>query len=223
MSRAQKNELILFDESDIVLREESNPRSVINLVPPYLQTQIKVIPEEFLDMEEEELKVAGRCDIVENRLKHSFWHEYTNAQLKGRSMNLVNVYSGVCSSHYFKNSIIHNSYKLAYILIPPASYRIALDELLSISLEQIRDIMTTPHRDAKGKVDAKLAAVKVKIADSIIMRVKGAVVQKVEQKNLNVNVDVEDYDEKLRELEAQINKTQGNVIDVEEKATEGKD
>lgn len=182
-------------------------------------SRLQAIPEDVHVMTDKELEGTGNITFYDRRLRHAWHIELTNATKRRLKMNMANIWGGVCSKDYFHKIVINNSFKLAYITRPPFDYRVSLEELLSLGIEQLREILLLPHVNEKGKVDARMADVKAKIVQDIVNRVHGQVIQRVEVKsqNMNVNVEatrevesVEDIDAKIRELESQLN--QGQVL-----------
>jgi hypothetical protein len=229
----KKDELEIIKKEDIDLRDLSNPRSVINLVPSSVANGMRAIPLEVFTMPEEELKLAAHADITENRLRHSFWLEYGHALLGDRKMNMAQVYNGVCRREYWNQQIITNSFKLAYILTPPPDYKVQMAELLTLGLAQLRDILTMPLATEHPKtgemvVDARLAAVKARIVEDLMTRSHGHPLRQIEvtSKNMNLNVevaseaqaetrDVAELDAKIKQLEGELSKQK--ALDVQGK------
>jgi len=207
----------LVATDQIGLRDKSNPRSLVNIVPLSVSKAIDVIPDSIFEMTDGEIRKIGKIDQTEELLRINFWLEYDRAQMGNRKMNITNVICGVCSLQYFQKNIVSNSFKMAYIARPPIEYTLQIEDLLRISLEQMRDILLLPHVKPDGSVDAKLADVKTRIHDSVELRARGAVPHRVETKNLNVNVDsqqtplqrqeplsLDDINKRLLELEGGI-------------------
>jgi hypothetical protein len=135
------------------------------------------------------LKDEGKLpNATDNRLRLKFWNEYDRAQAEQNRMDMIAVYSGVCSREYFSKRYVQSAEKLAWLMCPPASYEVKMEEALAFGIEQLRDILELPNVGATGKLDVKLMELKAKIVAMMDVRVKGAVVQKVEQKNMNLNI-----------------------------------
>lgn len=127
---------------------------------------------------------------TDNRLRVSFWQEYDRAQAKGRPMNMSMVYGGICSREYWEQCYLKFAEKVAWLMTPPASYSIAMEEALIYAIEQMRDILEMPNEDpVTGKLNFKLMELKAKIYESVHIRVKGAPVQRVENKTMSLNVN----------------------------------
>lgn len=195
---------------DLSSKDRNNPYSLVSKMPSVIAERFLVIPNEILELSDSELKTKAKIDLELERLRVSFWTEFDRSDRTETPMNVNNIVSGVCAPTYFTKHILVNSFKLAYICRPPSNIAIAAEELLLFSMEQVREIMALPHTDEKGRVDARLAKVKIDAFREIYNRVKGMVVQRVEQKNLNVNVNqqsvaqpksVDEINQRLAELE----------------------
>ena len=181
-------------------------KSVINLVPPVLHSKIveasQKYPDLFLTDEPtlfKRLRVDGMApNTTDNRLRLRFWDEYDRSQADGRKMCLTWVFTGVCTAGYFYQRYIENYAKLAWMMCPPASYEAKMEEALAFGIEQLRDILQMDHVLPNGRLDAKAAEIKAKIVTLLDIRVKGATVQRIEQKNLNLHVSTTDRELKSK-------------------------
>lgn len=194
------NELVpsaLTPAHEIAILDATNDRSIVRLVPNTVSesiTQHSFEKPELFDKDEHELHKYLREQnrtptATDNRLRLKFWTEYDRAMSRGeKAMNMVNVLAGVCSRELFYGHYLRNPHKVAWLLCPPTGYMVKAEEALEFGLEQLRDILNQPHTIG-GKVDTKLGELKAKIVMMLDTRVKGAVVQK--QMNLNVNTSNE--------------------------------
>jgi hypothetical protein len=192
-------------------------RSLLEIVPSTFRDRILQLPEELLSMDESELltefenKHIKRIPTV-NRLRIQFWTEYNLAQSQNRPVKLINIYSGVCTQPVFHKHLKNKLY-LAWILCPPAKYEALTEEALIYGMEELRRMLDIPivGVDEEGNtcVDTKMASIKVDIVKMLDQRVRGSVIQKTQ--NLNVNVSakptatadsVDELDRRIRELEA---------------------
>ena len=182
----------------IPIKDKSNPHSAVNLCPSAISKGIEAIPDEFFSMRADELSEKfrqGRAYTketeIEEKLRISFWREYDRAVDQGQRMSLERICAGVCHVNTFRQ-MAANSYRLAYICTPPEDYVTTMQELLAIGLEQLRDILLQPHVDPKtNRPDPRMCDVKMRIIDSITLRVKGSVASRIETKNLNLNIEAE--------------------------------
>lgn len=208
-----------YQKPDIVVTDPSNPRSVINLVPDTLAEVIRRIPSDLLELSEEALKDRYRPSQVFNQIRLSFWKEYDRVQMHGlNQMVMSNVYAGVCTHQYFYQKVVRSREAMCWILCPPTDYMLLMEESLMFGIDRLREILELPlYEDiyAKGD-DGELEVVGKKINTSVgnlILktvalldnRVKGAVVQRLETKSLNMNVEASAKDAKsmLKVLETQ--------------------
>lgn len=166
------------------LKDESNPTSVINLVPTVVAARIKAIPDDVFDLEFDELAELAKAGENERKMRVAFWLEYERAIRTASPILVANVYKGVCNQSNFYNRFIVNSYRLAYILTPPEDYSVKMEEMLLLAMNEERKILETPIKqvrtilkDGKEKtfdyVDSSLAMVKHKIRESIQNRLQG--------------------------------------------------
>jgi hypothetical protein len=183
----------------IPIKDKSNPHSAVNLCPSAISKGIEAIPDELFSLRPDQLAEKFRLgrdkytkeSEIEEKLRIAFWREYDSAVENGRAMNMERICSGVCHVNTFKQ-MASNSFRLAYICTPPEDYVTTMQELLTIGLDQLRDILLQPHVNPKtGLPDARMCDVKMRIIDSITLRVRGSVATRVETKNLNLNVEAD--------------------------------
>jgi hypothetical protein len=213
----------LENRNEMIVRDSSNPRAIINLVPEAVVNAIMRLPAELVDMGEAELKAhfeAGtrkyNPSILDDRIRFMFWREYDNAQSNIRQMVMTHVYYGICSRESFY-LLLQNKMRVAWMLCPPVDYMIGAEEALTYGLEQLRDILSRPHVGLMGVVDAKAAGIKLEIVRMLDARVKGAIVQTTRNLNVNMNANkpvvsspkIEDVDQRIKELEDQIKTLNG--------------
>jgi hypothetical protein len=182
---------------DANVGDQKNPKSLVNLVPDVLAGAISGLPQDLLAMSPEELEAKAprkRFSHREHQLRLSFWNEYERSVSSGSKMNLTRVYSGICTRKAFYD-IVHDPLKLAFVVHAPDNYAIAMEELLLLGVRRLREILMLPLRGKDGRPDARIAEVVLKAYEKVDMRVHGAIVQRVEQRNLNVNYNSKDQKE----------------------------
>ncbi len=190
---------------DISITDENNPRSVLNLVTPAMREALAELThthEEYFNIDESDLYKLLRANgytptPLDHRLRLQFWNEYHRVQAKGDAqMNVSNVVLGLCSRELFYARYLKNPHKIGWILCPPTGYMTKTNEALEFSIDQMREILDLPIQAvgkdgvAYGKIDTKLATLKIKIFEVLHAIVKGAPVQR----NLNVNVTHKEMD-----------------------------
>jgi hypothetical protein len=221
-----ENNIVPKHSQDVVIDDASHPRALVNMVPDAMKNAIGRLPIEYQHKSEPQLKVTlvdrgFKLDATDHRLRFMFWKEYERAVTNGGRMQMVHVYSGICSREYW-HVVLTSKERVAWLMCPPIDYVIAAEEALVFGIEQLRDILTLPHtysrRNPETKaweaaIDAKAAGVKVEIIKLLDLRVKGAVIQTT--RNLNVNVSPpkpetshqaspEDLDKRINEIEASL-------------------
>lgn len=196
MNSNQLADVEQIDAIEFSIDDLENPRSVISLTNniPTLHDAIKRAlrdsPDLFL-MEHDELTRKANPSFTLSRLRLSFWNEYENANQHNRKMVFGKIIAGVCTDTVFKRKVITDDVKLAYILCPPKDYQITVKEALDAGLDNLRAIVSAPVLDERGHLITKAADVVLKAVALLDMRVKGAVIQRIDQRSLNVNLNKE--------------------------------
>jgi hypothetical protein len=135
--------------------------------------------------------------------------EYERCMRVKAIMDMASVYRGVCERNYFYKYVVGNSFKLAYIIRPYPNYKAELEDMLQMSLADMRSILKLPLRNKTGQVDTRVAQLKISLFKDLADRTRGSAAKKLEidSKSMNVNVDlqqpktVEEIDKKLQELQ----------------------
>ena len=172
---------------------------------------------------------------TDNRLRIAFWMEYERAHANNAKMEMTAVFDGVCTKGYFYNVYLACAPKVAWLVCQPSSYDKYAQEAINFGLEQLRDVLELPHAryDEDGKlidVNLKLAELKAKIIFGLEARHKGAVIQRVEQKNMNLHISstdktlsdaamggtMEDIDRRLAEIRRRQAKARAELTDESE-------
>jgi len=167
------------NHSGICIFDKVEPRSVYNLVPAAVQEAIENVNPEYYKWSEKALEKHAQLDVRDYRLRLAFWNEYYETQDKHKKgMAMGRMIMGVCTNAYWYEEILPNPLKLAWILYPPANYAKAMEEILDLSMRQMRNIMTLNHNRKSG-FDIPLIKEKIKIFALIDNRVRGSVLQRV--------------------------------------------
>lgn len=184
-------------KKEIVIWDEMNSRSLVNMLPEHISREARNVyfehPEYFGLSERELAKVIREkkdlrpCATV-NRIRLKMWEEYDRAQMTNTDMDLVRVYGAICAKETFA-SLMKVAYNIAWILCPPTDYLVMMEESLLFGIEQIRDILDL-EIVAHGQVNARLAELKVKIVMMLDERVKGAVTKhlRIDQNTQSLNI-----------------------------------
>ena len=195
---------------DYVVFDHNNPRSLINMVPESLKKVMNSLDDKHRYLTETNLRKFADADARLAQLRIAFWIEYNSAQKVERKMSILNVYRGIASQDFWENVILKDPKKVAYIIVPPKDYLVAMNELLELGMDRMREILKAPLYDKNGKFDPKVADKVIRVAHAVEARVKGAVVTKTLNLNADVNpnklgIDAVDTNTtSLEELEAQV-------------------
>jgi hypothetical protein len=184
--------------------DESNPMSVVNMVPPMVAEAIRKIPQQcayVTHATEGQIKAYCKPDERDERLRLAFWDEYNYATSVSAPMRINYVIRGLCSGEVFYNYYLSEPKKLAWVLTPPKFYSQGMKYILHLGLDRLTEIMQAKVVDDDGKLDVRAAATILKAFQLVDLRVKGAIMQKVQidQRTLNMNADV--HAEQLHQLQ----------------------
>ena len=177
----------------IIIWDKSEPRAVINMVPPRMadmMTDLFKEDEEIFTLTEAALfqklsQKRMRPTASDNRLRLNFWLAYDECIMTNRDHITLDMICGnMCSTEFFTRNYLIKPEKLAWLLVPPVNYGMKLVEAVDSGLDQMRGILDLEHIDYEtGKIDHKLLAIKVTIFKLLDDRTHGAAVQKVEKKS----------------------------------------
>jgi hypothetical protein len=207
---------------DLLSRDD--PRSVINIVSAETQAHIfraYTSRPDLFRMGEVELRRACKPTVTDNRLRLAFWNEHNLAQENGTTMRMTSVYAGVCTRQFFETKYLSEPVNIAWMLCPPASYIIALEEIVARSQTKLSEILDAEVVDEDGKVDVKLGELILKINVAAEARLKGSVLVRKHitgevtntNKNLNVNANVDTTPEQAAKVVDAVTKA-GSIADV---------
>lgn len=184
-----------FMQEKLPMLDLGDQQHFLNLLPAFLQDAVIRLPDRYLEMTEEELRELcfGRKNAevpsVHERLRLALWEEYDSAiRFKKNMIDVSRAIHGICTLGYFVNRFIKDPKNVAWLIHPPADYMKGIKEILQMGTSQLREIMMMSNLIG-GKPNTKLMEVKLKIYQHIDMRVKGAIIQRIDQRNVSVNVD----------------------------------
>lgn len=184
---------------------------ILRHLPLVLRKRVQDIPPSFFAMDEDELASntpLGRFTPKENKLRLAFWREYHRASEAGAVVAETAIIRGICSFRHWRERILTDPIKFTYILTPPPDYMLNLEETLGTLMGKLREVADLPVMDVNQKPIYKNIELMLKVFPHIDNRVKGAAVQRIESKSLNVTTNIkdvpssmEDIDKRLAELE----------------------
>lgn len=173
------------DEDSVWYRCPDKMRGAIDSVPQYLKTwSLKAI----------EKVVARKTDVEittrDRQIRISLWREYADAIDGDRMMGVKNICRGICDPKYLYDHLFRKPKKMAYILYPPTDYVRSLEEMLDLSMREVREILTAPNFNDEGKPNVQVMKLKLQVHEKLENRLKGVVSKKIEVHNKNMNLNV---------------------------------
>ncbi len=130
--------------------DESNPRSLISLLPPLIGKQVRLLWKSddgyLLGLSEydlfKELRRKGRQpQAVDNMLRVKFWLEYDKCQEMGLPfMVMSNVTARLMAKEMFHKYFLTDPKRLAWMLCPSTDYKASMEEALSFGVLKMRQL-----------------------------------------------------------------------------------
>lgn len=169
----------------------------VPILPPSVNEARDKIPEEYFEKDVDELRALSNPREVDYLVKISFWKYYHRAEKTGGAVELAKVCRGICSKTYFRERLLRNPAKCAWLLSPSPNYISQLEALSQMGYARYKDLLNLPVKDPKS-AGVLLAAIK-----NLDERLKGLPVQRHENKSLNIKIDAKnmlDLDARIQEL-----------------------
>lgn len=206
-----------------VIGDPTNPFSVENLITdiPTLAEALERVKREapeLMGLDEGTMREISmkRATLVLSRIRLAFWQEYESAVQTGRRMRLTQIIGGICTDWHWSSKVLPDNEKMAWIFCPPANYTVQVKEALQAGMETIREIVSAKVVDDDGYLIPRAADVVLKAVAMLDMRVKGAIVQKIDQRTLSLNVNQnvpprEALPQSMEELDLMIEQTKAKL------------
>jgi len=190
-------------------KEEILSGVCMGLLPKFIREFIDLAPEELKDKPERHIKKAlteaiGRDHFEDMHmmrlLRINFWEEYDRAAKRREIMLWPNVTHNICHMQVAKRLLVNYPMFVLWIICPLSGYLLQRKQLEYIAQERLLEILSVSPVQENGKVDSRLAKVQVEIYQNIQDRLYGGIVQKIDQKQLNVNVngDIPETDQSIK-------------------------
>lgn len=189
---------------------------------------LDLIPDEELLLKKLKASYNYRPSISEQRIRHSFWLEYEEAQRDERLMNDMHIWCFVVASRdLFKRMFLapNRGPQAVYLVCRPAGYHTQVSEMLEAGLYKMRKILELPDVDSKGRVNMKLLELKMKITVMMDMRKHGAPTQNIKQLNMHVNRNLagaKDVNELVKKGDMESIQKRLSALDIEKRNVEGR-
>lgn len=157
-----RRELVFFDET--------NRRSLVNLVPEAIAILIKKLWKSddayLLGMGEtrlrgELIRRGKNPSVTDSRIRLQFWLEYDRAQDSDSKsipkMDMAYVIGRQISKESFYTHYLTDPCALAWVICPPVIYETSIEEALREATEKLRLVIGSEHINKEGLLDQKFA------------------------------------------------------------------
>jgi len=195
----------------------------VSLVSKEFTDAISQVPEAVLELSETELKSLVKPSPLDYALKTSFWREYAKCEGVGGVVSARDVYGGITTLNYFRNHVLKNNFKLAWLCRPTQVYEREVEALLSRATERLWELMDMDIYKPDGTIDTRSGSLLLETIKMVDQRSRGLAVQMVQSVNVNIEqnkpariVGTDDIDRRIKELESELVKLPPSkeVIDV---------
>lgn len=177
----------LVDQEMVMAYAVAHSEAIL-LVPPLLQRAMLWVAGEHAQMDERQLEHRCSPDSKTKMLRVNFWNEYYAAVRAERHMDTMSIYRSVCTHKLFHHRL-HVRDACCWIFRPMSDYTMFMEQQLHNGLQRIAEILALPIT-VNGKVSTQTANLIMRTVQMVENRVKGAVTQKHEHKNLNMSLNV---------------------------------
>lgn len=201
--------------------DTSNPRSLASMVTSDFRDKISNLPDKYINKSEHELMDIIQEELpkwkyseIDFGLRVNFWDEYNWAQKNEKQMRMSTIYKGVCDQAFY-SEITNTKHRLAYMITPFFDDLQKRRRSLAVLWKKMVDLahMVVPVNDRTGVPDPKILGQQLDLFKFLYAYEHGLPITRIQQetKNLNYNIEskedhttpnMEDLDEKLRQLEA---------------------
>lgn len=166
---------------EIALFDIENPRALGALVPDEMRVQMRLMAESDQGHLLGSVEYALRRELIrnnkeptalDNRLRMQFWLEFDRTMLAPnfRQMDLTMVTGRLITKEHFYKQYIKDHFKLAWLLCPPLTYAMRIEETICYAIDRIFDAL---HGHM---INPQTQAIDVKVLDKVLQ-----VVEKLER------------------------------------------
>lgn len=167
------------------------PDSVLNVIPKELGELALALPDELFKLSENVLEKSAQVTRQDQRIRIQFWEEYERAHKVADQIDFGNVIAGTGLPTWgvYWEKLKSNQQLLAWLMQPPAHYRLQMKEAHQLGLKRLVDILDLPlmKKDAKGNEvpDTAVALLILQAFKLVDQRLHGAVTQKIVQAHIH--------------------------------------
>jgi hypothetical protein len=189
------------------------------IFPGKFAESVAALPQDILIMTEDVLERYFNVTPHDFLIRKNIHTKAKQARELGTTVDIQEIFIGVCSRQNFYKNISTNQHRLAWYLIPIHAYEEMLEESFFHGLKKVRAILDMPLTE-------KSAPHILKALEFFANRHLGPVIQKIEQKSMNMNVnktisereviDPEEMMQKFAELKSKLATLPQAAVNVDE-------
>lgn len=191
--------------------DPTNPLSILTMVTPKMRVAIEDLDPKFANYCERDLRRAAKPSPEVCRLRINFWDEYNKVMdAGGGKITIYNIIRGACTEGFFYDVVMKDPKMLAYVTIPPADYQLTLRDMLTRAWDRLDEVLETPLTTEKSircgfdnttrmpiyktvdVVNIPLIGEIRAITQMLDLRIKGAIIQRLQVQSHNVTQSLND-------------------------------
>lgn len=191
---------------------------ILSLIMGEFKRAATELPQEFAEMSQKDLETIRKPTEIDHYLRNRLWDLIGKAQ-NGliHQIQQVDIYAGICTETNWTQRVCKSPQRVAWLLMPPQDDMDRMKAGLAIGLTNLIDFIANP-------INKETAGAFIKAISILLDRVHGPVVQRLDTRNLNVNVDKKEHSaasvESLKQLKEKI-ESAVDVTPVDPSGTEG--
>lgn len=174
---------MLSNPNDSIEEEPQSVRAeLVSMLSERIQQYVFDIPDEVWALNELELEKEYSPTTVDFMLRKNIWRIFKENKKNGVShIDAIQIYGGVCAKQSFFVGLANHT-RLAWILIEPQNLEAMIEESFLFGLRRMR------HEVLTMSLNDKNIGHFLKAVEFLANRALGPMVQRIESKNLNLNV-----------------------------------
>lgn len=195
------------------------PDSILEVIPREIAELALALPDELFKVPESVLETQAQVTRQDHRIRIQFWEEYERAHTKAEDMDLNRVVAstGLPAWGIYWTKLQGSQQLLAWLMSPPAGYRLQMKEAHQLGMKRLMDILDLPltKTDKFGRevADPSVGLLILHAFKLIDQRLHGAVTQKIVQAHIHetkpddegtATVNMAEVDKRLEALEKEL-------------------
>ena len=148
-------------------------------------------------------KIEQNINDRDDALRARFWYCHDKAAYLGKKMSVHDLCAGIMHPQIFYAQYVKNRFKMAWVVCKPSELKIQDVALLTLGKRKMSEYLRMDAKDpVTNKIDYKLVGIQMAIYRNLENRVFGLPTQKIESKNMNVEISAQEMAKELENKDA---------------------